>query len=105
MSHDLLARSAGLCPICTNYIAKNRSHITALVVPFPCNPRYVEWHVEKRSFLVSGTFVKRMTARRWAHVKCLQKLNDKYSVPEQIGLAGDWHDELVEIRTRGEAQR
>lgn len=69
----VLARAGGICPLCTKYIAKHRSHIVALD-----RGEYAENHRREcnhvRMCHIESNF---STPRLWVHRACYAKLLKK----------------------------
>jgi hypothetical protein len=79
----LLAKHPGICPLCCHFIAKGRSHITALDVPLPPSLKHVRydsfgsgsghgWFFHRGTAGGNGNSVIR--ARSWVHVKCAAEI-------------------------------
>jgi hypothetical protein len=95
---EITAAHAGVCPLCSVGIAANRSTISPLPVPYPMNPAYASFYGERGAWLVNGDYIKRMHRRPWAHSRCVDRLNDRYTDAEQMDLAEDWAQELAEMK-------
>lgn len=98
----LLAKHAGICPLCCRFIAKGRSRITALDVPMPPSLKHVRydsfgsgsghgWFFHRGTAGGQGDVVVR--ARPWVHAKCASQV-ESLSYAELKAMAQQRHCEL-----------
>lgn len=98
----LIAQHAGLCPLCGRYIAPNSSRIAPLAAALPPRPDLCRYGVNGTKGWYVANVPANVRRRRWAHARCVDSLDARYSADEQIALSADWAEELSAMRKRAE---
>lgn len=81
---SVIARQSGICPLCSTFIAKNRSRIVALPVPIAPRGNGRFSFDDGGAYYADGRTIS-MSRRAWCHAKCRPRFDQEPAYEDRFG--------------------